>query len=76
MSAQFPAGDSAIPVWSWLLDPMGPCSYKHGAADSSLLNAIPPAPRLTEFDHLTRRSEGGRKEVRQSAEKQVEAGSP
>ena len=36
MSAQFAAGDSAFLVWSWLLDPLGPCSYNTGPNDSSL----------------------------------------
>jgi hypothetical protein len=30
-AAQFAAGDSAFLVWNWLLDPLGPCSYKHRA---------------------------------------------
>ncbi len=44
MSAQFAAGDSALLVWSWLLDPLGPCSYNTGPTDSSLLNVIASPP--------------------------------
>ena len=46
MSAQFAAGDSAFLVWSWLLDPLGPCNYNTGPTDSSLLDAMasPPPP--------------------------------
>ena len=40
MTAQFAAGDSAFVVWDWILDPLGPCSYNTGPADSSLLGAL------------------------------------
>jgi mannan endo-1,4-beta-mannosidase len=40
MSAQFAAGDSAFLVWSWLLDPLGPCSYNTGPTDSSLSGVV------------------------------------
>ena len=44
MTAQFAAGDSAFLVWNWLTDPLGPCSYNSGPADSSLLSAIASGP--------------------------------
>lgn len=44
MSAQFSAGDSALLVWSWLLNPLGRCSYNTGPTDNSLLNAIGSPP--------------------------------
>jgi len=44
MSAQFAAGDSAFLVWNWVPDPLGPCNYNTGPADSSLLNAIASPP--------------------------------
>ncbi len=44
MAAQFAAGDSAFLVWSWVLDPLGPCSYNTGPADTSLLGALAASP--------------------------------
>ena len=44
MLAQFAAGDSAFLVWDWLLDPLGPCSYNTGPADSSLLSTMSATP--------------------------------
>jgi mannan endo-1,4-beta-mannosidase len=32
--AQFAAGSSAFLVWNWVLDPLGPCNYNTGPADS------------------------------------------
>ena len=46
MAAQVALGDSAFLVWDWLLDPLGPCSYNTGPADSALqstMAATPPA---------------------------------
>jgi hypothetical protein len=31
-------------VWDWVVDPLGPCSYNTGPADSSMLNALASAP--------------------------------
>ncbi len=44
MNAQFAAGDSAFLVWNWELDPLGPCNYNTGPADSSLLAALASGP--------------------------------
>jgi hypothetical protein len=44
MTAQFAAGDSGFLVWDWILDPLGPCSFNTGPADSALLNALASAP--------------------------------
>ena len=40
MRAQFADGDSAFLVWSWLLDPLGPCSDNTGPSDSSLSGVV------------------------------------
>ncbi len=43
MKAQVAAGDSAFLVWDWLLDPLGPCSYNTGPADTALGGAVAAA---------------------------------
>jgi mannan endo-1,4-beta-mannosidase len=44
MSAQFAAGDSALLVWNWELETLGPCSYDTGPGDTSLSSALASAP--------------------------------
>ena len=39
----FAAGDSAFLVWSWILDPLGQCSYNTGPTDSSLMSVVESA---------------------------------
>ncbi len=40
MSSQFSAGTSAFLVWDWVTDPLGPCSFNTGAADTASAGAI------------------------------------
>jgi hypothetical protein len=40
MNAQFTAGSSAFLVWNWVVDPIGPCNYDTGPADTTLESAI------------------------------------